>query len=152
MSSDILLPILSLGPLKETKMAQTKFLIMGATGGEVDLQIVDRYLPAVVSNEWLDPAPTEAILRDAHRTVATFEAILGTGAFLAGGQFSLANIALACLIDNLMELPDARLIVPEGAAVRDCVIAFARAKYFWLQGRKLVCCLAFLQSLSPQSA
>ena len=52
-------------------------------------------------------------------TVATFEAILGTGAFLTGGQFSLADIALACLIDNLMELLDASLIVPEGAALRD---------------------------------
>src|SRR5215471_7079252 len=119
MSDDILMPLLSPGTLKETKMARRKFLITGATGGEVDPQIVGRYLPAVVSNEWLDPAPTEAILRDARRTVATFEAILGTGAFLAGGLFSLADIALACLIDNLTELPDARLIVPEGAALRD---------------------------------
>src|SRR5882724_8888538 len=102
MSSGILMPLLWPGPLKETKMAQTKFLITGATGatgGEVDPRIVGRYLPAVVSNGCLDPAPTEAILRDARRTVATFEAILGTGAFLAGGQFSLADIALACLID-----------------------------------------------------
>ena len=100
-------------------MARRKFLITGATGSEVDHQIVGRYLPAVVSNEWLDPAPTEAILRDARRTVATFEAIFGTGALLAGGQCSLADIALACIIHDLTKLPDAGLIVPKGTALRN---------------------------------
>jgi len=100
-------------------MPRRKFLITGATGREVDHQIVGRYLPAVVSNERLDPAPTEAFLREPRRTVARFEAILGTGAFLAGGQCSLADIALACLIDNLTKLADARLIVPKGAALRN---------------------------------
>ena len=128
-------------------MARRKFLITGASGGEVDPQIVGRYLQAVGSNEWLDPAPTESILRDARRTVATFEAILGTGAFLAGGQFSLADIALACLIDDLTELPDARLIVPEGAALRDWCKSHSRARS--ILGRKAESWCAVWPSFNP---
>ncbi len=63
----------------------------------IGLRITGRYLAAMVANEWLDPATSEAILRDARKIVATFEALLGTGPFLAGNQFSLADIALASL-------------------------------------------------------
>ena len=129
------------------RLADENILI---TGGKVDPRIVGRYLPAVVSNGWLDPAPTEAILRDARRTVATFEAIFGTGAFLAGGQFSLADIALACLIDNVMELPDASLIVPEDATLRDRRNSIRVREVFLAARPKVDLCLAFLPPMPPR--
>ena len=82
-------------------------------------RIVNRYLSAMVLGEWVDPTPAESVLRDARRTVASFEEILGAGPFLAGTQFSLADIAVACLFDNIMELPEGSLVAPDGTPMRE---------------------------------
>ena len=82
-------------------------------------RIVNRYLAAIITSEWIDPAPAESVLHDARRTVESFEEILGPGPFIAGRQFSLADIAVACLFDNIMELEEASLVVPDGTPMRD---------------------------------
>jgi glutathione S-transferase len=103
-------------------------------------RITRRYLTAIVANEWLDPAPSEAIVRDARRTVATFESILGTGPFLAGNQFSLADVAIACLFDNIMELPEGSVVVPDGTPMRD----------WWNRVRTREAFLAVRPKIGPQ--
>ena len=75
-------------------------------------QIAGRYIAALVSSDWLDPKPSEDVLADARKTAGEFERILKDDAFLAGPSFSLADIALASLLDNIMETPDRELVVP----------------------------------------
>jgi glutathione S-transferase len=75
-------------------------------------QIAGRYIAALVSSDWLDPKPSEDVLADARKTVAEFERILRDDPFLAGPVLSLADIALASLLDNIMETPDRELVVP----------------------------------------
>jgi glutathione S-transferase len=75
-------------------------------------QIAGRYIAALVSTDWLDPKPSEDVLADARKTIAEFETIMRDDPFLAGPAFSLADIALAALLDNIMETPDRDLVVP----------------------------------------
>jgi glutathione S-transferase len=81
-------------------------------------RIGGRYLAALVSNEWLDPTPSEAIFADAGRTVAELEHLLKDDLFFAGTVFSLADIALSSLLDSLMETPDGDRIVPPDSDLR----------------------------------
>ena len=82
-------------------------------------RIVNRYLAAIITSEWIDPAPAESVLHDARRTVESFKEILGPGPFIAGRQFSLADIAVACLFDNIMELEEGSVVVPDGTPMRN---------------------------------
>jgi len=81
-------------------------------------RIAGRYVAALVSDEWPDPTAAETVLADARRTVSEFETVLADGPFIAGTTFSLADVAVSSLLDNIMDTPDGALVVPAGSALR----------------------------------
>ena len=81
-------------------------------------RIAGRYLAALVTESWFDSKSSEDILADARRTVTKFEGILKDDPFLAGPEFSLADIALASLLDNIMIAPDGDLALPANTKLR----------------------------------
>ena len=75
-------------------------------------RIAGRYLAALVTDSWFDSKSSEDLLADARKTVAKFEGILKNDSFLAGPELSLADIALASLLDSIMGTPDGELVLP----------------------------------------
>lgn len=81
-------------------------------------QITGRYIAALFSIDWLDPKAAEDVLAAARKTVVEFEYILNDDSFLAGSAISLADIAVASLLDNIMETPDRDLVLPANSKLR----------------------------------
>jgi len=73
-------------------------------------QLAYRYLVAILSGEHAADL-SEVQLAEAQNTAAELEHILAQGPFFAGDEFSLADIAIGALFENLTKLPDYKTVV-----------------------------------------
>jgi glutathione S-transferase len=105
-------------PHERARMNRALELNYREAGVTLGSQIVGPYIAALVSADWIDPTPSAVVLADARKTIAEFERLLKDDPFLAGSAISLADIALASLLDHVMDTPDRDLIVPEDTKLR----------------------------------
>jgi glutathione S-transferase len=106
-------------PRDRVRMNRALELNYAEAGTTLGYKVAGRYLAGVFSHEWMDPELSNDILREAGKTVGAFERLLRDDPFLAGQTYSIADIAVSALLDNIIDTPASELVLPQGSKLRD---------------------------------